>query len=106
MFVHLKDLFLRYTGKTIRAINLGSYNYLGFAEKTGPCATDAIDGIKSFAVANGSTRSEIGKKSIYFITQKGIWIALSIFLSFLILTCRRRYQWVHIFVISVDRILT
>lgn len=50
----------RYTGKTINAINLGSYNYLGFAEKTGSCATNAINAIKSFGVANASTRLEIG----------------------------------------------
>jgi serine palmitoyltransferase len=50
----------RYTGKTINAINLGSYNYLGFAEKTGQCATDAINAIKTFGVANCNTRVEIG----------------------------------------------
>ena len=57
-----------YTGKTINAINLGSYNYLGFAEKTGPCATDAINAIKSFGVADCSTRTEIGKKSLLIFT--------------------------------------
>ncbi len=60
--VYWEDLVFRYTGKTIRAINLGSYNYLGFAERTGPCATEAINAIKSFAVANCGTRSETGKK--------------------------------------------
>ncbi|CAF1040730.1 unnamed protein product [Adineta steineri] len=50
----------RYTGKTVSAINLGSYNYLGFAEKTGSCAIDTINGLKSYAIANCSTRSEIG----------------------------------------------
>ena len=53
----------RYTGKTISAINLGSYNYLGFAEKTGPCANDAIDAIKSHGIVSCSTRTEIGKLS-------------------------------------------
>ena len=53
----------RYTGKTISAINLGSYNYLGFAEKTGPCANDAIDAIKSLGIVSCSTRTEIGEKS-------------------------------------------
>ncbi|CAF0895865.1 unnamed protein product [Rotaria sordida] len=50
----------RFTGKTISAINLGSYNYLGFAERTGSCATDAIDAIKSYGIATCSTNSEIG----------------------------------------------
>jgi 7-keto-8-aminopelargonate synthetase-like enzyme len=55
----------RYTGKTINAINLGSYNYLGFAEKSGPCATDAINSIKTFGIANCNTRAEIGMKYIF-----------------------------------------
>ncbi|CAF0814593.1 unnamed protein product [Rotaria sp. Silwood1] len=50
----------RYTGKTINAINLGSYNYLGFAEKTGPCATNAINSIKTYGISNCNTRTEIG----------------------------------------------
>ncbi|CAF4907985.1 unnamed protein product [Rotaria sp. Silwood1] len=50
----------RFTGKTISAINLGSYNYLGFAERTGSCATDAINAIKSHSIATCSTNSEIG----------------------------------------------
>ena len=50
----------RYTGKTIKAINLGSYNYLGFAEKSGPCATDAINAIKTFGIANCNTGVELG----------------------------------------------
>ena len=49
-----------YTGKTIKAINLGSYNYLGFAEKSGPCATDAINAIKTFGIANCNTGVELG----------------------------------------------
>jgi len=67
IFISLKSVLAlkRYTGKTINAINLGSYNYLGFAEKTGQCATDAINAIKTFGVANCNTRVEIGMKSIY-----------------------------------------
>ncbi|CAF2829932.1 unnamed protein product [Rotaria sp. Silwood2] len=45
---------------TYSAINLGSYNYLGFAERTGSCATDAINTIKSHAIAICSTNAEIG----------------------------------------------
>lgn len=49
-----------YTGKTTTAINLGSYNYLGFAEKTGTCANHAIKSIESYGVAACSTRTELG----------------------------------------------
>ncbi|CAF0836525.1 unnamed protein product, partial [Didymodactylos carnosus] len=55
----------RYTGNKIRAINLGSYNYLGFAEKDGPCATAAINSIKSYGSALCSTRSELGTQSYH-----------------------------------------
>jgi hypothetical protein len=37
---------------------------LGFAEKTGPCATDAINAIKTFGVANCNTRVELGMNFI------------------------------------------
>jgi serine palmitoyltransferase len=67
-FLVEKMMFFRYTGKKIRAINLGSYNYLGFAEKTGPCATDATNAIKSFAIANCSTRIEAGKEFFFFFS--------------------------------------
>lgn len=63
----------RYTGKTIHTINLGSYNYLGFAEKTGPCATDAMNAIKSYGVATCSTRLEIGQ-FFSWISKNGIAI--------------------------------
>jgi len=59
----------RYTGKTINAINLGSYNYLGFAEKTGPCATDAINAIKTFGVATCNPRIELGENHIFTLLK-------------------------------------
>jgi len=31
------------TGKKTKVINLGSYNYLGFAENTGICANGAME---------------------------------------------------------------
>ncbi|CAF1275230.1 unnamed protein product [Rotaria magnacalcarata] len=60
----------RFTGKTINAINLGSYNYLGFAEKSGPCATDAINSIKKFGVSNCNTRTEIGTQRYHVELEK------------------------------------
>lgn len=53
--------FCRYTGQVTRnVINLGSYNYLGFAENTGPC-TDAVAKVAvEYGVGVASTRQEIG----------------------------------------------
>lgn len=41
-------------------INLGSYNYLGFAENTGLCADSAAEVTMKYGVGVASTRQEIG----------------------------------------------
>lgn len=41
-------------------INLGSYNYLGFAENVGPCADAAADVTVKYGVGVASTRQEMG----------------------------------------------
>lgn len=54
----------RYTDQVIRdVINLGSYNYLGFAENTGPC-TDAVAKVTlEYGAGVASTRQEIGRRT-------------------------------------------
>lgn len=42
-------------------INMGSYNYLGFAENVGACADAAIESTQKYGVGVGSTRYEMGK---------------------------------------------
>lgn len=42
-------------------INMGSYNYLGFAENVGACADAAIESTKKYGVGVGSTRCELGE---------------------------------------------
>uniref|UniRef100_A0A8C1FXM3 Serine palmitoyltransferase, long chain base subunit 2a n=1 Tax=Cyprinus carpio TaxID=7962 RepID=A0A8C1FXM3_CYPCA len=50
-----------YTGRVVKdVINLGSYNYLGFAENTGACATAAGEVTVKFGVGVASTRQEMG----------------------------------------------
>uniref|UniRef100_A0A8C8DQA6 serine C-palmitoyltransferase n=1 Tax=Oryzias sinensis TaxID=183150 RepID=A0A8C8DQA6_9TELE len=50
-----------YTGRTVKdVINLGSYNYLGFAENTGPCADSAAQVVRTYGIGVASTRQEIG----------------------------------------------
>jgi len=53
-------LSYRFSGKKLPAINLGSYNYLGFAENSGPCSEQAIKSIKEYGVTTCSTRHELG----------------------------------------------
>lgn len=53
---------LRHTGKVVKdVINMGSYNYLGFAENTGACADAAVECTKKYGAGVSSTRSEMGK---------------------------------------------
>uniref|UniRef100_A0A667ZMC7 Serine palmitoyltransferase long chain base subunit 2 n=1 Tax=Myripristis murdjan TaxID=586833 RepID=A0A667ZMC7_9TELE len=51
------SLSFRYTGRVVTdVINLGSYNYLGFAENVGPCADAAADITVKYGVGVASTR--------------------------------------------------
>ena len=49
-----------HTKKKIRALNMGSYNYLGFAENDGPSSKTAIQSIRDYGVATLSPRQELG----------------------------------------------
>lgn len=52
----------RYTGKVIKdIINMGSYNYLGFAQKAGPCQEAAAKVLSQYGAGVCSTRQEMGK---------------------------------------------
>jgi len=50
----------RLTGKCSRAMNMGSYNYLGFAQSTGACADDAELTTCKSGVSVCSSRHELG----------------------------------------------
>lgn len=63
----------RYTGRVVKdVINLGSYNYLGFAENTGSCATAAGEGTVKFGVGVASTRQEMGECSLVSLAFKDV----------------------------------
>lgn len=40
---------------------------MGFAEKTGACATDSINSIKNYGISNSNSRTEIGRLSNFEI---------------------------------------
>lgn len=50
----------QYTGRKIKALNLGSYNYLGFAENSGASSHEAIRAVRESGVSTGSPSSELG----------------------------------------------
>uniref|UniRef100_A0A5S6R097 serine C-palmitoyltransferase n=1 Tax=Trichuris muris TaxID=70415 RepID=A0A5S6R097_TRIMR len=53
-----------FTGKKETVINLGSYNYLGFAENNGTCIEQVEKSIRKFGVGICSSRHELGNLSI------------------------------------------
>jgi len=61
---------LQTTGEKKRCINIGSYNYLGFAETEGPCRDAARATIQRLGVSSASTRNEIGHMEIHSELEK------------------------------------
>ncbi|XP_009862141.2 serine palmitoyltransferase 2 [Ciona intestinalis] len=60
-----------YTGKVLKnVVNLGSYNYLGFAENDGPCAEASIESIEKYGVGVCSSRKEMGNLDIHVKLEK------------------------------------
>lgn len=55
----------QYTGTETRCVNLGSYNYLGFAEATGECADAAEKAIRTLGMTLGSPRQELGTSQLH-----------------------------------------
>ena len=54
----------KHSGRKIRVLNMGSYNYLGFAENNGRCAHESIEAIRQNGIASCSPRQEIGSLKI------------------------------------------
>lgn len=59
------SLSLRDLGTKTTCLNLGSYNYLGFAEKEGPCAEAAINSIHEYGAGTNSSRVDLGRKDTH-----------------------------------------
>ena len=51
----------RITDNKTNCLNLGSYNYLGFAENSGPCAEAAVEATLQYGAASCSPRKELGE---------------------------------------------
>jgi serine palmitoyltransferase len=49
-----------YTGNKLKVLNLGSYNYLGFAENNGPSSGEAVRSVSQHGLATLSSRVELG----------------------------------------------
>lgn len=60
----------RFTGTTTKCLNLGSYNYLGFAASKGACADDSLRAIDENGIALCSPRSELGTNAMHNELEK------------------------------------
>jgi len=53
-----------FTGGTTECLNFGSYNYLGFAQNSGPITDSVAESIKKYSYGGGSPRIEAGKYDV------------------------------------------
>ena len=54
-------MYHRLTGRKHKAVNLGSYNYLGFSENHGPRTGDVVRTTQKYGVGICSSRQELGE---------------------------------------------
>lgn len=58
------------TGSKTRALNISSYNYLGFAQARGGCADVVEEAIKRFGVSTCGSRLEGGTSELHVVAEK------------------------------------
>ena len=56
-----RSLLFRLLDTKTQCINMGSYNYLGYAESSGPCTEAAIAAVEKSGLTASSSRYEITK---------------------------------------------
>jgi len=61
-----------FTGKTSQAINMGSYNYLGFAENKGPCTTAVEKTTDLLGHGTCTSRLELGTSDVHCELEKTV----------------------------------
>ena len=58
------------TGRTFEALNLSSYNYLGFAQAEGPCADAVEDSVRKSGITSAGARMDVGSTALHVETEK------------------------------------
>eukprot|EP00455_Lapot_gusevi_P037351 TRINITY_DN4174_c0_g1_i5.p1 TRINITY_DN4174_c0_g1~~TRINITY_DN4174_c0_g1_i5.p1 ORF type:complete len:482 (+),score=49.98 TRINITY_DN4174_c0_g1_i5:102-1547(+) len=53
------------SGRNVKCLNLGSYNYLGFADPESPCAPLVIQSLHQYGASTSSFRSQIGTTPLH-----------------------------------------
>lgn len=60
----------QFTGTETRCLNLGSYNYLGFADAKGPCAEQSEKIAREMGLAMTSSRVELGTTQLHLDLER------------------------------------
>ena len=58
-----------FTGTRTRALNISSYNYLGFAQSHGGCADAVEEAIKRYGISTCGSRLEAGSSEIHTVSE-------------------------------------
>ncbi|KAL8291938.1 hypothetical protein RQP46_002196 [Phenoliferia psychrophenolica] len=64
------NLTFTYTGETTQALNVSSYNYLGFAQSRGPCADQASRTVATYGVSTAGPRSSGGTSELHIQCER------------------------------------
>ncbi|KAI9840760.1 MAG: serine palmitoyltransferase component [Sclerophora amabilis] len=59
------NLHFQFTGTTTEALNMSSYNYLGFAQSEGPCADAVEETVKKNGITLASSRGDVGTSDLH-----------------------------------------
>ncbi|GAA5902784.1 hypothetical protein JCM6882_004066, partial [Rhodosporidiobolus microsporus] len=59
-----------FTGETTQALNVSSYNYLGFAQSRGPCADMAEAIVRKMGVTTAGARNDVGTSDLHVQTER------------------------------------
>ncbi|KAI8336997.1 pyridoxal phosphate-dependent transferase [Chlamydoabsidia padenii] len=60
------------TGRKIECINFASYNYLGFAQSTGPCADAVEKSVGLYGISTAGTRTEAGTSDLHLYMERKV----------------------------------
>lgn len=63
---------LTLTGNTIKALNLGSYNYLGFGDPNSPTKPHVFSALEQYGVSTCSSRDAVGNTAIHMLLEQEI----------------------------------
>ncbi|GAA5995483.1 uncharacterized protein JCM10292_005201 [Rhodotorula paludigena] len=59
-----------FTGETTQALNVSSYNYLGFAQSRGPCADEAEKVVREMGVGLTAARNDVGTSALHVQAER------------------------------------